>query len=57
MQSAAPAFALARFAFWIQTEQSHASFRLIKRIEGCDTMMSEVLISTSRRDSSETLRL
>jgi hypothetical protein len=32
----ARAFALARFAFWIQAEQSNASFHSMKRIENCD---------------------
>ena len=33
MSPAAPAFALARFAFWIQTALSHALFHLVRRIE------------------------
>jgi hypothetical protein len=37
---AARAFALARFAFSNQTVLSSASFRLMKRIEGCDSKRS-----------------
>ena len=33
----ARAFALARFAFWIQMAQLSASFRLVRRIEDCDS--------------------
>ena len=34
---AAHAFALARFAFWIQTARSNGPFRLTRRIENCDS--------------------
>jgi hypothetical protein len=43
MQRAARASALARFAFWTQAQQSHASFHLMRRIEDCDASALNIL--------------